>query len=256
MRLSPKMSLRRSADGHKIGTITARFQEETAMFEQELEMEKKESSVLPLLLIVAFIVTIVGFAGYYVVQNHKVLSSEEATRIATTALADQGPAVLTFHTGLVKSSVDDNGAAPHYKLLEKAGLVKLGKAQGTYGTIIPIELTAKGTDFLKQVPGVSQAKQSDGTQLYTVPLAERKLLAVSEVRMHDPAHALVNITWAWQTTAMGELFDAAGPTVKAFNTWDRATLIQKHGAAFYHEAPTKATLALSKGDKGWGIATE
>lgn len=226
------------------------------MFEQEMELERKESSVLPLLLIVAFIVTIVGFAGYYVVQNRKVLSSEEATKIATAAVTEQGPAVLTFHTGLVKSSVDDNGAAPHYKLLEKVGLVKLGKAEGTYGQTIPIELTAKGTDFLKQIPGVSEAKQSDGTKMYTVPLADRKLLSVSEVKMENPSHALVGITWAWQTTAMGELFDAAGPTVKSFNTWDRATLIQKHGAAFYHDAPTKATLVLSKTDKGWGISAE
>jgi hypothetical protein len=239
-----------------LGGSPKSFQEEMAMFEQEMELEKKESSVLPLLLIVAFIITIVGFAGYYVVQNRKVLSSEEATKVAAAALAEQGPAVLTFHTGPVKASVDDNGAAPHYKLLEKVGMVKLGKAEGTYGQTIPIELTAKGKDFLKQISGVTQAKQSDGTELYTVPLADRKLLGVSEVKMQSPAHALVNITWAWQTTAMGELFDAAGPTVKSFNTWDRATLIQKHGAAFYHDAPTKATLALSKSDKGWGISTE
>ncbi len=34
-------------------------------------------------------------------------------------------------------------------------------------------------------------------------------------------------------------------------------LIQKHGADFYHAAPTQVTLALSKNDKGtWQIATE
>ena len=44
--------------------------------------------------------------------------------------------------------------------------------------------------------------------------------------------------------------------VKSFNTWDRATLIQKHGANFYHGEPTKVTLALMKTDKGWQIATE
>ena len=38
----------------------------------------------------------------------------------------------------------------------------------------------------------------------------------------------------------GDLFDAAGPAVKAFNTWDRSTLIDKYGANFYHDpAPTR-----------------
>ncbi len=226
------------------------------MFEQELELEKKESSVLPLLLIVAFIVAVVGIAGYYVVQNQKVLSAEEATQIAAAGLRNQGPATLDFHTGLVKASVDDSGSAPHYRLLEKAGFLKLGKAQGTYGTTIPVELTPKGKDFLAQIQGVTDVKQSDGTELYTVPLAERKLMAVSEVKMIDPLHALVGITWTWQANAMGELFDAGGPMVKSFNTWDRATLIDKHGAAFYHDPPTKIVLAMVKNDKGWQIGTE
>ena len=57
------------------------------------------------------------------------------------------------------------------------------------------------------------------------------------------------------------IFDAirkpfAGPAVKAFNTWDRATLIQKYGAAFYHEAPKSVVIAAMKTDKGWQIATE
>src|SRR5579871_1619066 len=181
MRLSPNMKLKRSGGRLPVvGRSPTGLKEERAMFEQELELEKKESSVLPLLLIVAFIVTIVGFAGYYVIQNRKVLSVEEATTIAAAGLKNQGPAEVKFHTGLVKASVDDSGTAPHYKLLEKAGLLKLGKPQGTYGTTTPVELTAKGEDFLKQIPGVTHSKQSDGTELYTVPLADRKLVSVSE----------------------------------------------------------------------------
>ncbi len=226
------------------------------MFEQELEMEKKESSVLPLLLIVAFIIAVVGFAGYYVVQSRKVLSAEEATSIATAVLKNQGPATLKFHTGPVKSSVNDSNSDPHYKLLEKAGLIKFGKPQGTYGMTIPVTLTPKGEDLLKQIQGVTQKKESDGEVLYVVPLAERKLIRVSDVKMQNPAYATVNITWSWNTTAMGELFDAAGPMVKSFSTYDRGTLIQKHGAAFYHGPPTEVTLALAKTDKGWQIAAE
>jgi len=226
------------------------------MFEQELELEKKESSVLPLLLIVAFIVAVVGFAGYYVVQSRKVLSTEEATSIAAAVLKNQGPAKMQFYTGPVRPSMNDSGSDPHYKLLEKAGLIKLGKPQGTYGMTIPVALTPKGEDFLKQIAGITQKKESDGEELYVVPLAERKLVRVSEVKMRDPEHATVNIIWAWNTNAMGELFDAAGPMVKSFSTYDRGTLIQKHGAAFYHDPPTEVTLAMAKTDKGWQIATE
>ena len=226
------------------------------MFEQELELQKKESSVLPLLLIVAFIIGVVGFAGYYVVQSRKVLSAEEATSIATAALKAQGPATLLFHTGPVKSSVNDSSSDPHYKLLQKAGLITFGKPQGTYGMTIPVSLTPKGENFLKQIPGITEKKESDGEVLYVVPLADRKLVHVSDVEMQNPEHATVKIAWSWNTTAMGELFDAAGPMVKSFSTYDRGTLIQKHGAAFYHEAPTEVILAVAKTDKGWQIATE
>ncbi len=226
------------------------------MFEQEMELEKRESSVLPLLLIVAFIIAVVGFAGYYVVQSRKVLSAEEATRIATAVLKNQGPAIVKFHTGPVKSSVNDSSSDPHYKLLEKAGLIKLGKPTGTYGMTIPVALTPKGEDLLKQIQGVTTKKESDGEELYVVPLAERKLIRVSEVKMQGPSYARVNIIWTWETNALGELFDAAGPMVKSFSTYDRGLLIQKHGAAFYHEPPTEVSLALAKTDKGWQIATD
>ena len=52
------------------------------------------------------------------------------------------------------------------------------------------------------------------------------------------------------------MFDAAGPMVKGFNTWDRATLIEKYGASFYHGAPTRAAQMFSKSDKGWQIVFE
>jgi len=227
------------------------------MFEQELEMEKRESSIVPLLLIVALILSIVGVAGYYVIQNRKVLSMQEATVVATSVLEQQGPATVRFHTGMVKSSVDDNPQAVQYRLLEKAGLIQVGKAQGTYGTTFPIGLTTAGQEMLKRIQAVQTSKEKDGTDLYLVPLAERKLVAISKINMITPLRATVTLTWNWKTNPLGELFDAAGPTVKSFNTWDRATLIQKDGANFYHAAPTEVTLALQKTDNnGWQIATE
>lgn len=227
------------------------------MFEQELQMEKQESSIVPLLLIVALILTIVGVAGYYLLQNRKVLTMQEATQVATSALKDQGPVTLRFHTGLVKSSVDDNPQGPHYRLLEKAGLIAIGKAQGTYKTTYPIALTTAGQQFLKRIEGVTTAKEKDGTDVYLVPVAERQLVAVSNIKMLSPTRANIIISWTWKTTPLGELLDAGGPTVKAFNTWDRSTLIDKYGANFYHAAPTEVTLGLAKADNGtWGIATE
>jgi len=227
------------------------------MFEQEMELEKQESSVVPLLLISALILTIVGVAAYYLIQNRKVITLQEATQIAASSLKNQGPATLRFHTGLVKSSVDDNPQGPHYRLLEKADLVKLGKAQGAYGTITPVVLTPGGQELLKRIDGVQHSTEKDGTELYVVPAAERRLLSVSNVKMLSPTSATINITWDWKTNALGELLDAGGSMVKSFNTWDRATLIQKYGANFYHAAPTQVTLALAKSDSGvWQIATE
>lgn len=228
----------------------------TAMFEQEIEMEKRSSSVLPLLLLVALIVGFVGVAGYYVVEMRKVLPLEEATKIVAKVLQDQAPATLSFYTGDVNGSIEDNAKDPKYRLLEKAGLVTLGKPKGTYSEIIPVELTPKGEDMFKQIAGVTQKKTEFGTVKYVVPVATRKLLSVSDVKMVNSSRATVNLTWTWVTNPMGELLEASGPLVQSFSTWERATLIEKDGAAFYHGPPTKVVVALSKVDNVWQIATD
>ena len=226
------------------------------MFEQEMEMEKRQSSVVPLLLIVSLIVAIVGVSGYYVLQSHKVLSNQDAAAVAAGVLQAQGPATLRFHIGIIKSSVDDKPHDPHYRLLEKAGLVRVGKDTGPYKTITPVELTPQGQRLLEEIPGVTKGSEKDGTLVYSVPLAERKLVAVSKVTMVNPARALVEITWKWEPNKLGNLLDASGSMVKSFNTWDRATLIQKYGADFYHGDPTRVTLSMVKGDNAWQIATD
>lgn len=226
------------------------------MFEQEIEMEKRESSVVPLLLIVTLILAVVGVAGYYLWQSRKVLTNAEATQIAIATLNAQGPATITFHIGMVKGSVDDKPRDPHYALLEKAGLLKRGKDTGAYGTITPVALTLDGQNLLASLPGVTKSKEKDGTDAYMVPLAERKLVAVNKITMITPNRATIDYTWKWEPNKLGNLFDASGSMVKGFNTWDRATLISKYGANFYHGDPTSVTLTLDKGDKGWQIATE
>lgn len=226
------------------------------MFEQEIEMEKRESSVVPLLLIVVLIVSIVGVAVYYLMESRKVLTTQEATTIAAAALKAQGPVTIHFRTGMIKASVEEKPHDPHYKLLEKAGLIKLGKDTGQYGTITPVAITAEGRKLLAELPGVSKMKDKDGADLYVVPIAERKLLEVSKVTMNSPTRAVIEYSWKWEPNKLGNLFDASGSMVKSFNTWDRSTLIQKYGANFYRGDPTKVTLALMKGDRGWEIAIE
>lgn len=227
-----------------------------AMFEQEIEMEKRESSIVPLLLIVALILAVVGVAGYYVLESRKTLSVTDATSITENILKAQGPATLTFHTGMVKASINDKPHDPHYKLLEKAGLVKLGKDTGQYGTTTPVSITAEGKKLLADLPGVNNSKEKDGTEVYVVPLAERKLVGAPKVSMTGTGRANVEFSWKWDPNKLGNLFDASGSMVKGFNTWDRATLIDKYGANFYHADPTKVTIAVVKGDKGWQIAVE
>lgn len=217
------------------------------MFEQEVELEKRESTVVPLLLIVTMIVAIVGVAGYFVWQNKQVLSNADAGNAISTALRQQGPATVRFHVGMVKPSVAEKPEDPHYKLLEKAGIVKLGKANNR---VYPVMLTSDGQKLLAEIPDVSKMTEKDGTELYVVPLADRRLVDITKVTMNSPSRATVNYSWKWEPNRLGNLFDATGSLVKSFNTWDRATLIDKYGANFYHADPTKVQIVLSKPDRG------
>lgn len=223
------------------------------MFEQEIEMEKKTSSIVPLLLIISLIVAVVGVALYFVAESRKVLSTAEAGPVITASLEGQGPATVRFQTGDLKSSVAERTRDPHYRLLGKAGYIKIGKDKSG---VTPVSITPQGEAFLGEVAGVKKAKNKDGNDEYTVPLAQRKLIEVNKVTMITPSKAAVEYTWNWETNKAGDLFDAAGPAVKAFDTWDRSILIDKYGANFYHAGPTKVTVALVKSNKGWQIATE
>jgi hypothetical protein len=224
------------------------------MFEQEVEMEKRESSVVPLLLIVALIICIVGVAGYYLWQNKQVLSAADAGNVITASLKAQGPATVRFHTGMVKASVEEKPEGPHYRLLEKAGLVKRGKMTGR---TTPIFVTPQGEKLLAEIPDVEKSKEKDGTDLYVVPLANRRLVEISKITMLSPERAAIEYSWRWEPNKLGNLFEASGSLVKSFNTWDRATLIDKYGANFYRAEPTKVAVYLVKTKAGaWQIAME
>jgi hypothetical protein len=222
------------------------------MFEQEIAMEKQQSSVLPLVLIITLIVSLVGVAVYYVVENRKVLASEEAVTLVNASLKSQEPVTIHFQTGEVISSVNEKPHDPHYRLLEKAGLLRIGKDSGR---VTEIALTPKGEAFLSQIPGVTKSENSkDRSEAYIIPLAGRKLVGTPKVTMTSMGHAMVEFTWAWEPNQLGEIFDATGTEVQSFNTWDRGSLIDKYGVKFYHGAPTRASLACVRGEKGWEIA--
>jgi hypothetical protein len=224
------------------------------MFEQEIEMEQRQSSVVPLLLIVAMILAMLIVAGYYVVENRKVLPTAEAGNLIAESLKADGPATLHFETGRVIATVQEKPHDPNYRLLEKAGLLKIGKDQGW---VSPVDLTPSGRKQLAAIPGVTQTNDAnDGTTSYLVPVAERKLVGTPKVTMTGMGRATAEFAWAWEPNQIGELLDAAGPLVKSFNTWDRGTLIDKYGAKFYHAEPTKAVMAFVKTDKGWQIANQ
>jgi len=220
------------------------------MFDEELALEKKTSSIFSLLLMVCLIVGIAGVAIYFVLQSRKVLTTAEATPVLQAGIERQAPAVLRFETGQVE---DEAKPEPHYRLLEKEGYLKIDKEKKGK---TPITLTEKGQAWLATIAGVKKATVADGNEKYTVPLAKRKLVEISKITMETPSRADVEYSWKWAPTAAGDLFDAAGPAVKAFGMWDRTTLIDKEGAAFYHGEPTKVTVIMVNGDKGWEITAE
>jgi len=223
------------------------------MLEEEIKMQRESSYFVPLALVVVLIAVIVGTIGYFVVPG-KSLSQEQAAGLVSAYLAGQGPATVHFHVGVLQPSMDEKIRDLHYRLLEKAGILKLGKSKGE---AINVAFAPEGERRLAAIPGVVKTKNSDGTDAYTVPLAEHQLAAVSKVTMSGRDVAVVQFTWKWTPNELGNAFDAAGPLVKSFNTWDRSTLIQKYGADFYHAPPTEVTIALMKTDQNvWQVATE
>jgi len=222
------------------------------MFEEELKLQKESSYFVPLVLVVVLIAVIVGTV-VYAVKPGRSLSQQEAAGLVSAFLKSEGPATVHFHVGALVPSVDEKIRDPHYRLLEKAGLLKLGAAKGDS---IQVTLTPEGQREMAGIPGVVKTKNSDGSDGYTVPLADRQLVAVSKVTVNDREVAYVQFTWQWAPNQLGNAFDAAGPLVKSFNVWDRSTLIQNYGVAFYHVEPAQATLTFVRAEKGWKLAAE
>jgi hypothetical protein len=223
------------------------------MFEQEIELEKKQSGALPLLLMVGLIVVLVGVAVYFLAESRRVLANSDAAAVVTHILTTQEQPSVSFHTGLVKEGYYESPRDVRYKVLEKAGVITVGKAKEEK---YPVALSAKGSELLKKIAGVKHSTDPDKTEAYVVPLAGRKLVEISKITMSGPERAMVEFTWQWDPNSLGVNFDASGNVLAGFTAQDRVTLIDKHGARFFHDAPIKVTIALVKGSQGWQPATE
>jgi hypothetical protein len=223
------------------------------MFEAQVEMERR-SSFLPLVLMMCLLAGIVGLAVYIVVQVHErtPLNAQQASVVVAATLRGADPAVIHFHTGLVKPTDEETPAAPNYRLLEKAGIVKLAKeAKGR----VEVSLTTEGERLLASIPEVKKSKEPDGTFLYQAPLARREFVGVANIEMTGANTATVQYNWKWAPNALGDVFDAGGPVVKSFNLWDRQTLINKFAVEFYHGDATRSSMGLMRNGKDWKIAT-
>lgn len=223
------------------------------MFEAEIEMEKKSSSFGPVLFIAVLVLAIAGVIYYAVHESKKSMSETEASQLITSILKTKGPATLRFRTGLVQPSVDEKPFDPHYKLLEKAGLIKTTKKESG----LQVALTSAGDQLLGSIPGVTRVKRMEGGEAIEVPLASRKLVAITKVEVISPVRANVSYTWKWEPTRLGDVFDASGKMVESFGVWDRQTLIKDYGADFYRADPKPESFTFIRGpNDGWSIAQE
>jgi hypothetical protein len=219
------------------------------MFEQAIEMEKKEGSwFAPLLIILVLVGVFVG--GFFVVifQGKQTLKPEEAASAIDARLKTSAPVTVTFHTGVVSYTAADKPSDPQYKLFENAGILTIAKAKGYAAQV---DLTPAGKQFLASLANVQVQPDADNTTTYTLPLASRKLVSVNKVLKLTSDRFQVEYTWAWQTTKAGDMFDIPGRLVQELPSYERSVLIDQHGASYFHGEPSQATLLLMKRDKGW-----
>jgi hypothetical protein len=223
------------------------------MFEAELEMEKKSSSFGPVLFIAILVFAIAGVVYYAVHESNKKMNETQASQLVTAILKQKGPSVLHFRTGLIKQSADEKPFDPHYKLMEKAALITTAKKDGG----LVINLTAAGEKVLSDTPGVTRTKRLEGGESIEVPLASRKLVAITRLEVLSPVRANVSYTWKWEPTKLGDLFDASNKLVSSFTVWDRQTLIKDYNVDFYHAGPKPESYSFVRGaNDGWSIAEE
>jgi hypothetical protein len=220
---------------------------EPELFAAEIEMERKSSNFLPVILILGLLFVVGGTIYYFVKGARDVLTTPLATASVTKILDSQGVGSIRFSTGTVVPNANEKPEDPHYKLLSKAGII-VTKPKGA--TSLIASLTGPGEKLLGEINDVQKTKNADGTTTYIVPLAVRKLVSIDKITMIKPHLAQVSYTWKWEPNRLGREFDASGSLVKSFTTWDRSTLIKSYGVDFYSQPPSKASAVLMEGNDG------
>src|SRR5664279_3001104 len=85
------------------------------LFAAEIEMEKKSSSLGPLIMIFALVAVVGGTIFYFIKTSREVLSVPDATTSVNQILKSQGDGKVAFSVGTIVSSVNDKPNDPHYK---------------------------------------------------------------------------------------------------------------------------------------------
>ena len=191
------------------------------MFEQEVEMEKKEgSSFGPIFIVLLLVGLFVGGLGVVFYQGTIAIKPEEATQVAAKLVAEMKPVMLTFHTGNASMKNSDSPDDPEYKLLEKAGYIKIGTGMGP---AMKVDLTPAGKEFLASLPDVKdKAELKDylgmDSTAHTFTIANRKLVKVDKITKLATRRFQVDYTWEWQPTKAGDLFEASGKMVQSIRS--------------------------------------
>jgi hypothetical protein len=223
------------------------------MFEQEIEMEARESSGIgPVLVVLLLVALFLGGIGVVVYQGKQAVKAGEAAAIIQSQLKTKPPVTVTFSTGNVSYGAADAPTQPQYKLFASAGYLKIGKGKGWAEQV---DVTPQGKEFFSSIPGMKTVPDKSGMVIYSVPLASRKLVAVGAITKLGAEKCSVQYTWAWQPTKAGDLFDVAGKAVQDLPLYDRSVLIEQHGANYYHAAPAQSAITVVKYDKGWEAAS-
>jgi hypothetical protein len=222
------------------------------MSEPETNSRSKSTAIVSILT-VTLTVVLVAIAGYLLTERTRVPTASQAAGVITQMLKSHGPTTVSFQTGFLQTSPDSNECDPRYKLLERAGIVTIENvaSEGARVTLKP-----NGTAILKEISGVRQSPGSGSRVAYVVPLADMRLVDISNIAMLKPNRAIVRFTWEWNPNPVGESFDAFGALMKGFSKEDRAILADQCGVRSYSGKPTLATVALVKTAEGWSIAND
>jgi len=224
--------------------------QEPELFAAEIEMEKKSGNWVPILMIGAIAVVLVWAVYHFYTQATDKLSQQDATTAVTAILKAQAPKTVRFTIGKITPEVNDSPQDPHYKLLQELGYVTT-KPLDKDKYSIEATLTPTGQQMFDSMAGVKKTTNTDGSVVYIVPLAQRKLVSIDKVEMVRPEIAQVTYSWRWEPNPLGKQFDASSSLIRdKFSSYERGRLIDRYGVTLYNAGPNQSNIKLRPGDKG------